>query len=256
MKRHLLIGALALGLYAAPSAADPVADVLYIVEHNLDPTTIALIEGVADTSVTLMETASAVQTSAALGDTLVNAGSALVSGTGEFGQLGFGFLLANLAVQTNLNPFLTAIDDPSAENFNAVFNPDDLAVIAANLPAAVEGAWAPDDSVGGIQRALTETLQGNLVDPGLFGGPSTFFSTVNGVGTGTLLLIEGTNYGSSGANLALGLAVAGLLGNGLAAAQLQPTEDALVPVFEALEPVTTPVIAAIEASEVPEIPEF
>lgn len=247
MKRYLLIGLAALGLSANASAQDDVTIIL----GNLEATTEALSMGLEDTLTTLAETQSAVDTSAALGDTAVDTGSALVAGTEQFGALGLGLLLGNNAVQTNLNPFLTAIDDPTEENINNAFNPEDLNTIASNLEnvpdALIEGT--PFGGNTGLKDGVIALLEGDLIaDPPLFFGPSAVTSPLLGLTAASNTLFEGTNYGQAGgsANLPGTLGITTLVVAGATGGQLEELEENVAPLFEAAEPLTTPLIEAIE----------
>lgn len=256
MKRYLLIAAAALGLYASASAADPVSDVQIILTENLQPTTVVLIEGLADTGVVLIETTNAVQTSAAFGNTVAGTGSALVAGTEDLGALGLGLQLGNLALQQNLSPLLEFLDDPSEETLDALFKIEDLGRISNNIPESLEAGWEGSSFAfnTGIQDALVQGLQGNLVDSAIIPtNPALLHSTLFGLTAGSEELFRLTNYDVDGANFAGSVGVLSLVLNGALAGQLEPLEEALLPLFEELEPATTPLGAGIEAFEIPDL---
>ena len=101
-----------------------------------------------------------------------------MAGTEQFGALGLGFTLLNGAVQAALEPYLTALDDPSTAA--DLFNPDDLTTLAGNVQPTI------DATLPYLTSAIVEGLQGNLVAPGLLdpasGTPSLLGNTLGLVG--------------------------------------------------------------------------
>lgn len=252
MKRYLLIGLLTFGFAGTTSAQGP-EDVQAILE-NLQPATEDLAAGLESTATTLAETQSAVATSAALGDAVVTTSSTLVQDSPALGNLAFGAQLMNQAVQQNLNPFLAAMDEPSQENLNNAFNPDDLATIAGNLEDTPQALWEGTFTAGnnqGLQDASIALLEGNLVDTALIPGPSAVSSPGFAVASASYVLLDGTNYGGvlgdDSAGFPVTIALANTVANGAVAPQLVPVEEGLAPVFDAAAPATDPVIAELEA---------
>lgn len=263
MKRHIIASLAALGFASSANAQTP-EDVQVIVD-NLPNASVALIEGVADISTTLIETSSAVETSAAAGSALRGVGGALLSGSPSFGAIPLGLLLVNFKVQDAVAPFAEFIDDPNADTFNSVFNPDDLGTIAANLATVPDAAYngkpfsIPFQGTfeTGLKDATVSLLKGDFTNGATGNGvPSVSASSVFSVISVTNALLEDTNYGEGSADFGGTLAAISLAPLGAAAPNLEPLEESLAPLYEALEPLTTPAIAAIEASDVPEVPEF
>lgn len=260
MKRYLIVTLASFGFATGVNAQPGPAD-LQAIAGNLQPTVEALTTGLQDTAETLANTQSAVQTSAALGDTAVNTTGALVQDAPSLGALGFGANLMNQAIQQNLNPVLATIDNPSQDNINRVFNPQDLNTIAGNLEDTPQALWAGTLAAGnnqGLQDATVALLEGNLVDPALIPGPSVVSSPGFALASGTYTLLDGTNYGGvlvgdpgagAGAGIPVTIALANTVANGAIAPSLVPVEEGLAPAFDAAAPATDPVIDGIQGIE-------
>lgn len=235
MKRHLFAGLVCLGFAGAAGAQGP-EDVTAILE-NLQPAVEDLVAGLQDTATTLADTQSAVATSAALGNTVVNTGSTLVQDT-EFSALSLALAVNNNSIQGLAEPYLTLIDDPSAENFEAAFDPNDLSTIAGNLEnvpdAALEGSgFGPNGS--GLRAAAIEALRGNLGD---IGGGALIYG-VGGVIFPTQELFADTSFDPEVGQIAAINGLALVLGGEPLWAELRgPVSD----LGEAGAPVTEPVI--------------
>jgi len=233
LKRNRLLSTIAGGVavsvlaFAGTAHADqPVDDIAKIVE-NVPAAVNVAVDGVQASVDKLIETSSAKQTSARLGQALVATGTALVSGTVQFGALGLGFTLINSSVQSALAPYLDAIDDPSTAG--GLINPDDLQTILNNLAPTVE------NTKPALVMGLVDLLEGDVY---------------NGVGNVTVSgvlaageLTNGTNYQSLIAPAAIVVLVAIIAGG----SYLTDIGDALAPVFEAAAPATGSVIALLEA---------
>jgi hypothetical protein len=252
MKRIKLVGAATVGALAlsftglAGTAHADLADDLQIMAGNADEATDALVAGIQEAIDVLTTTQSAVDTSAALGDALVAAGSALIAGTEQFGALGLGFGLLNGSLQAALQPFLNAIDDPSTAA--DVITGDDIAGLLGNLPRAVEALLHGNEVNGGdddgLVCAVAELLRGNLVAGTGFAAIGT--PAVAGCAAIALLGFAVTLTENTGqSDLAGPFLVAALVGPIALADYLQQAEDALAPLFEALSPVTEPVALAL-----------
>lgn len=251
MKRIKLVGAATVGALAlsftglqGTAHADLASD-LQIVAGNADEAVTALLEGVQGAIDVLVDTQSAVQTSAALGDAVVAAGSALVANTEQFGALGFGFVVINGGVQTVLAPYLGAIDDPSTAGDALSTLAADLSTILGRLGAGVDGLLHGDGFGGGVTQAVAEALRGNLIaGPGFgaIGVPATVGNLFNGTGVGLSTLVAGTSLEAIVIPVAI-LLLVGAIGAGDYIVQLQ---DALAPAFDALADVTEPIAVAVE----------
>lgn len=224
MKRYLIAGVAALGFSANAAAQDLSEDVIVVLGNSQDATA-ALIQGLGDTGVTLVETTSAVQTSAALGDALVDAGGAAVAGAPNLGLLGsLGFGIINNSIQTPLQGILIVVDDPSAENIGNIFNPEDLMTIGANLPNTTGPLG------DGLADAAIGALEGNVTDVG--------FGLLNGSLNGGVELFADTNYDLNGGAVPIllpigAVALVGVLGGGIA---LNPINEQLEPLAAAWAP--------------------
>lgn len=251
MKRIKLVGAATVGALAlsftglaAPAHAD-VADDLQIMAGNGSAAVDALVAGLQEAIDVYTETSSAVDTSAAIGQAIVDAGSALVAGTEQFGALGLGFVIINSGVQQLLAPYLGAIDDPATAGDVLSGLPEDVSGVLANLSAGVDGLLHGDGFGGGVTTAVAEAVRGNLIaGPGFgaIGTPATVGNLFNGVGVGLTTLLAGTSLEAAVLPVAIVLLVAAIGG----ADYIQQLEDALAPVFEAVADVTEPVAVAIE----------
>lgn len=232
MKRNRLLSTIAGGVavsvlaFAGTAHADPADDVAKIVE-NVPAAVDALVDGVQATVGVLTDTGSAEATAASLGQALVAAGSALVSGTEQFGALGFGFTLINSSLQSALAPYLAAIDDPSTAG--GLINPDDLQTILDNLPSTVE------NTKPAVVSGLVGLLEGDVYN----GLGNTSVAGVLAAGE----LTNGTNLQALVAPAAIVVLIAIIAGGGY----LTDIGDALAPVFESAASVTGPVIALLEA---------
>lgn len=236
MKRYLLIGLATLGFAGSASAQGP-EDVEAIL-NNLQPALEDLAAGLESTATTLADTQSAIETSEALGDTVVTTGSTLVQDT-EFATLSLALGVNNDAVQGLLEPYLTVIDDPSAESLQGAFDPDDLSTIAANLEdvpkAALEGSGFGENG-NGLRAAAIETLRGNLGD---LNNPGALIYGAGGVIIPTQTLVEGTSFQQEVGNLAAINGLVIIIGGEPVWEQLRgPASD----LGEAGAPLTEPVI--------------
>jgi hypothetical protein len=166
-------------------------------------------------------------------------GGELGNGTEQFGLLGLGLTLAVLGPYQILAPYFIAFDNDPASVID-LLDPNDVSKILANIPAAID-AVTPQ-----VMATLVSLLQGNLI-----AGTDLFSATAQPGLVGDVLavlnaLINGLLFGTTfepNAFLALSpLLVAALVG----ASYVQQAEDALVPVFDALAPVTAPIIDALE----------
>src|SRR5699024_498638 len=127
MKRYLLsfVAAFAFVGVGTASAGTPGPAGLAAIANNLGPTVEALADGLGNTANDIITTTqangqpSAVQTSADLGTTLVNTGSALIAGAPNLAAAGLLPLVANSSIQQTLHPVLNAIDNPTTANIKA-----------------------------------------------------------------------------------------------------------------------------------------
>lgn len=251
MKRMKLVGAATVGALAlsftglqGTAHADLASDVQIMVD-NADEALNALIAGLQEAADVAAATTSAVQTSAAIGDALVDAGSALIAGTEQFGALGLGFMVINGGVQQALFPYLNAIDNPDTAADVLSNLPNDITTLLNNLTAGVDGILHGDAFADGAAVALAEALRGNLIfGPGFaaIGTPAFVGNLFNGVGVGLVALTDGTSLQPAVLPLAIVLLVAAVGG----ADYVQQLEDALAPVFDALSDVTEPLAVAVE----------
>jgi hypothetical protein len=210
--------------FAGTAHADPADDAAIILE-NLPAAVDLLVAGVQDAADTYTETSSAVEAADALGDALVAAGSALVAGTEQFGALGLGFSLLNGAIQGALEPYLSALDDPSTAA--DLFNPDDLTTILNNLSPALDNLQPT------VVAIVIEGLGGNLMN--------LVLEVINLVGYIVTVLV-GTNYEPFVQLVGIPL----LVGLFAGAEYIQQLEEGLAPLFDALDPVTAPILEALE----------
>jgi hypothetical protein len=250
MKRFTLVGAatvcaLALSFtgLAGTAHADTASDVQKVL-GNLGPATDALVDGVQAALNDALATHSAVTVSADLGQALVDAGSALVAGTEQFGALGLGFSLLNGGVQAVLAPYLGAIDHPETAGDVVSGLAADLPTLLGHLSAAVDGILHGGGNDDGLAAGLAEALRGNLTGGPGFGAVAPGALTgdaINGLGTGLTTLLAGTSLENLTIPVAVVLLVAAIGGGDY----LQQLEDALAPVFSAIGPVTEPIAVAV-----------
>lgn len=247
MKR--LLGAVAVATavsmtsWVGVAAADPAEDV-QIMLGNLPDAIDELVLGVENAVDVLAATQSLVDAYSELSDALVAAGSDLVAGTTQFGALGFGLTLFFGGIEGLLAPYLNAIDDPATAG--SIIDPNDLALIGANLPAAIDALlYGCDGCDMGLRSGLVQLLQGNLVEasflPGL-GQPAFLGDALNGTLGAVSTLVNGTDY----FNLVIVVLVPMLVLGGVLEGPLVQLEDGLAPLFAALDPVTAPIVTALE----------
>ena len=247
--RRKLVGTVAAGLavsvlgFTTPAHAD---DTQVIID-NIPAAVNELVDGIQSTADAYLATQSAVAASAALGQGLVDTGTALVTGTEQFGALGLGLMLVNLSLQQGPAPFLGAIDDPSTAG--DLLTADDFAALQANVQPAL------DLIVENAKTAVAEGLKGNLVAPGFLdpvtGTPALLGNTLAIVGdlsTGgaVLLLTQNTTLQGLGTTVPILVLVGGAAAGGFLGDALVQLEDAVAPVADALAPVTSPIIALLE----------
>lgn len=239
VKRFGMAGAAAATLAAAtigfvPAAsADPAEDA-QIIAGNVPAAVQALIDGVQETVDALTETQSVEATVQALGQALVDAGTALVDGTEQFGALGLGLTLVNLGLQNALAPYAQAIDDPSL--LGGIITAEDFQILAANLQAFLAAEQTS------LANGLVFLLQGNIIEPPLGIGPAFYSEAV----VGTLLNGFTAATGTFLEGVFQTLGITSLVVGGALEPQVSELEVALAPLFEALGPITEPIIAALE----------
>lgn len=247
MKRSSFLSALiVLGISAHAAAQDDVTVIL----GNLDSTGEALVTGLQDTASTLAETQSAVAVSAALGDTVTNAGIALVDGTEQFAHVGPDLVRLNGDIQRNVNPFAALIDEPSQKNLDAAFKREDLTQIGENLSFVDDALLGPDPNLPsmGVKPGVRELLQGNLVAYGIRSNRyegSAVGGSLLGVGSATYYLFYQTNYDWYAGGFARTVFTAAYMANDIATGFVEPLEPSLAPVFEDTAPVTVPAYDAV-----------
>lgn len=239
MQRYLWIGLVAFGFSGSAIAQNGVATIL----ENLQST---------------VETVSA---EAGLED-------ALTAGTGQTEVLPLP--------QNNL-PFLDGLNNDLEDLADLAENaPADLTIIVANLEnvpeAAIEGRPftdhfdAPIAAKTGLRDAAIELLEGNLVEPPAppFSPdfhPSAINSSLLGLASAADALVADTSYDrdynsdifGSFSNIG-GLDLSNTIIFGMyqmysGARQLEPVENDLAPLFEGAEPLTLPLVEAIEGFE-------
>ena len=82
----------------------------------------------------------------------------LVAGTEQFGPLGFGMQRMDQAVPSDLRPYPEAVDDPSTAGDPV--NPDDVATLAGNAPAAAQAAASFFEAATPVTDVLVEMVAG------------------------------------------------------------------------------------------------
>lgn len=234
-------GALALSMtgLAATAHADTAADV-QIMLANLPDGVQTLVAGTQ----TALDNFATSQSVDQLGFNLIQAVQFAVNditdGTEQFGSLGLGVALALAGPYSILQPYLQALDADPASVLD-LLDPNDLSTLLANLPAAIAAAQPA------AVDALTELLRGNLSEgTGSFGGlgtPAVIGSGLESLTTLLQALATGTSFEFT---LPIGV-VSPLLVVAIATAgYVQDAEAQLAPVFDALAPVTDPIIVALE----------
>lgn len=200
MKHYLFAGAMALGLSSSANALDPAEDV-GIILNNLQPTA-EVSAGLEDTLTQLSSDNPAQNTSAVLGQTVVDTGTALVADSSQAFSLPIALNVNNTAVQQLAMPLLRVLDDPSDANIenlqNTMLNPDQITTIAGNLQPAVTGVWT-GSFIGGSQpngtggkQFLLNALDGNVWTGVLNRGAA--FNATDTVATPVQVLIGGTSF--------------------------------------------------------------
>lgn len=157
----------------------------------------------------------------------------LVQGTEQFALLPLGFALVAQGAYDVVLPYVRAIDDPSTAG--DLVNPDDVTTILSQLPDAV------DPLSENVTIAVVEGLQGNLIaGEGLFAGgtPAVVGNVVAGTASALAITLEGTNYAPVATAYQFTTLVAAIATGGY----VQDAEDNLAPIFEALSPVTGPIV--------------
>lgn len=227
--------------FARPAAADPAADVQQLID-NAPAAIQTLVDGLQAAVDVYVGTDSAVATSAAIGDAVVQSGTVLVAGTEQFGALGLGLLLVNLSVQGTLHPYLSAIDDPSTAG--GLVDPNALGYLLNRLPALLEAEQ------GTLARTLVLALQGNLIDPPLGFGPAVYGEGVVGSLQNLFAWAGGDEpddlYTTPLESVFSTLGITSLVIGGALESQVTDLEAAVAPLFEALGPVTEPLIGVLE----------
>lgn len=172
----------------------------------------------------------------------VAAGSTLVAGTEQFGDLGTGLFLIGAGANLAHGPWTNAIDnqDPS------VIDPADFEAIAAHLQENGQHDLLCGAGIsGGLLSAIVHLLLGNIMEGSLGIGPA-FYS--EGVVNVLLIGFEATQ-GTPYAGVFQTAGLTSLVVGAAAAGDVQDLEDELAPVFEGAAPATGPIIEQIEAQE-------
>jgi hypothetical protein len=237
------VGALGLsvsGLVGGGVAQADTADDLQTMLANLPDAVDALAAGVQSAVDAFTANQSLDQLSFNLVIAVADGGNALGAGTEQFGLLGLGLALGIGGPVSILQPYLVAIDDDPASVVDLI-HPEDLATLAGNLPGALQAAQ-PD-----LIEAIVELLDGNLIaGTELFtatGQPAFVGDAYGAVGEFLTALVAGTSFEST---VPLGIGVPLLVAVVVAAPYVQQAEDRLAPLFDALAPVTAPIIEALE----------
>lgn len=232
-------GAMALSVtgFAGTAKADTAED-LQIMIDNAPAAVQALIDGLQGVVDTYLETNSTEEAFNELVFAIASTAGTLALGTEQFGQLGFGLLLAGAGVATGLQPILEAIDDPVL--LGSLVGADDISTLLANLPGAISAAQP------NVVSALASALEGNLTAGTGFnagqGTPAVVGDVLHGTNTFLAELFADTNL----ADIRLVVIPPVSLAVIATAGYVQQLEDALEPLFAALAPATDPIVAALE----------
>ena len=249
--RWLVMTALALAgmmtvLSGTASAQDPevLLSDLQIMVENAPAAGDELAAGLQEAIDTLTATQSAEETAAAIGQALVAGGSALVDGTEQFGALGLGLLLMNSAFQSALSPVTVDIIDE--QNPQAVLDPAHVDTILGNLPGALEAIQTGENGgcspQAGFTTGVAELLRGNVIDPPLGAGPAFWcYSVLN-----PTFFIGNTTIGTPFHGTFQFILISELILGAVAEPNVSELEGQVAPVFDALAPVTDPIIAVLE----------
>lgn len=235
------VGAVALSVTSlAGTAQADLADDVAIMVDNVPAAVQTLIDAGQTTVNTYLATNSFEQTNMAALGGVVQTANALAAGTEQFGSLGLGVALGLGGPYSVLQPYLQAFDADPASVVD-MLDPNDIATILANLPTAVQTAQPA------LVDAVTELLRGNLTEgTGFFGGtgtPAVVGSSAEGI---VALLTELSRNTSFEFTLPLGIGAPLLVAAIATAGYVKQVEDGVAPVFEALAPVTDPIIVALE----------
>lgn len=231
---------LAVTAFGNAALADP-ADDLQIIVDNLPAT----VEAIPPALQAIVDTYNDTDSLNQAGFAAVQYGSGvvgtLVEGTEQFGALPLGFLFLAGAVHDFVRPYLIAIDDP--DRADEILIADDIPIIIQNAPDII------DPLAENLTIAVIEGLQGNLTaGSGLFAGsgtPALLGNVVQGTVAATSELVKGTTFNTNYNQLPTYLGIAGLVVLSATAGYAQDAEDTLAPVFEALAPVTAPLVEAL-----------
>lgn len=224
---------LAVAAFGNAAAADPADDVQIVID-NL-PAAVELVppalQAVVDNYNANGSVDLAVATALQQGTPIMQA---LTQGTEQFGLLPLGYaLFVAMPAHGTLSPFLQAIDDPATAA--DLIDADEIAGIVDRLPAAVEILSE------NLTVAVVEGLQGNLIagtSLNALNAPAVLGNVVQGTALASMELLQGTQY-EPAAMLVLGVsALAGIASAGY----IQDLEDDLAPIFDALAPVTAPLV--------------
>lgn len=247
MKHQLLITLAAFALAGTANAQTPTPQDVEAIGNNLGPAVNALASGLGNTAETLLTTQSAVQTSAALGTTVVNTGTALVQGTSQAFTLPLALNVNNGALQQLGNPLFTAIDDPTAANLQNALDPNDLTTIANNLQPAlvavvngdyIDPQFQPNGTGG--KQFLINLLQGKIYTGIINQGAA--YNGLTSVLAPVSTLVQGTQPGNA-LNTALAIdTFAILIAGAPVLEQIQPVAKQLA---DAGAPLTGPLADAI-----------
>lgn len=230
--------------FAQPSQEDVetlVSDAQIIAE-NAPAAAEGLAEDLQGAAETLQETQSTNATADEVTAAGVAAGSTLVAGTEQFGDLGLGLTLLSFGVNSAHDPWTNAIDnqDPS------VVDPADFEAIATYLQENGQDDLLCGAGLdGGLLRALVHLLTGNIIDPPLGIGNSFY---VHGVVNPILMLFNATQ-GTPYAGVFQTAGIASIVVGAAAQDDVQDLEAELAPVFDGAAPATGPVIEQVEAQE-------
>lgn len=164
---------------------------------------------------------------------------ALGNGTEQFGLLGLGVTLGLAGPYSIIQPFVIAFDNDPASVLQQL-DPADVSTILGNVPSVLD-ALTPE-----VVALISDLLQGDLIggtdlfsatsQPGVVGDA---FAALNNV---LNALFANTDFGNT---VPLGVGVPLLVAAVVAAPYVQQAEDALAPLFDALAPVTAPIIDAL-----------
>lgn len=227
---------LAVAAFGSAAGADPADDLAIIVENA--PAAVEAVPPVLQAIVdTYLETESTMMAASELMLGTMNITGALFQGTEQFAMVPLGAALAVGGVLTGVQPVLEAIDDPDL--LADLIDPDDLSAILDQAPGTV-----PQLS-DHLTIAVIEGLQGNITaGTGLSAGLGTP-ATIGNVFTGTANAIDDIFRGTTWSGLGMAYRVTVAVAAIASAGYVQDVEDGLAPVFEALAPVTAPLVVAL-----------